>query len=579
MFWQMVKITRFLTLAVFMIFPGSAMVRCAEVSNSGGASPTLQGYPNRWVYVSRSLRRDSDVADIKAIVKTASQSGLNGMVLSAGLDRLDGQSPEYLKRLEQVRQVCKQSGVEIIPLIFSVGYGGSVLAEDKNLAAGLPVEDALFIVQDNKGRFMADSGTKIVNGGFENYQNGRMTGFAFHDRPGEVSFVDTEVFKAGKASLRFENFGRYEHGHARVMQEVTVKPHRCYRLSCQVRTESLKPDGAFGMMILGPDGRNVAPWEPTVASTTGWQTVVMGFNSLNYDKVRIYVGAWGGESGRFWLDELVVEEVGLLNVLRRPGTPVTVRNEETGTIYRENTDFAFISDPELNFRFDHEPPEIEIPPGSKIKNGQRLRVSYYHGIAINRGQVTVCMSEPAVYDIWRKQAALLHHYLSPRRYLLSMDEIRAGGACQACKSRNLTMAQILGDCVTEQVRIIREVNPAAELLVWSDMFDPNHNAHADYYLVDGDFTGSWNYIPKDLIIVCWYYQKRAESLAFFSSLGFRTLAGAYYDGDTLENPTGWLDALESTPGASGIMYTTWRNKYELLAPFGDLVTSRQDKSR
>ncbi len=575
----MVKITRFLTLAVLMIFPGSAMVRSAETSNPAGASPTLRSYPNRWVYVSRSLRRDSDVAEIKGIVKTATQSGLNGMVLAAGLDRLDGQSPEYLKRLEQVRQVCKQSDFEIIPTIFSVGYGGSVLAEDKNLAAGLPVEDALFIVQDNKGRFVADSGAKIVNGGFENYQNGRVSGFEFHDRPGEVSFVDADVFKAGKASLRFENFGKFEHGHARVMQEVKVKPHRCYRLSCQVKTESLAPEGAFRVTILGPDGRNLAPYDPAVATTTDWRPVVVGFNSLNYDKVRVYLGAWGGESGRFWIDELGIEEVGLLNVLRRPGTPVTVRNERTGTIYRENTDFALISDPKLDFRFDHEPPEIEIPRGSKIKDGQRLRVSYYHGIAINRGQVTVCMSEPAVYDIWRKQAALLQHYLSPRRYLLSMDEIRAGGACKACKSRNLTMAQILGECVTEQVRILREVNPAAEILIWSDMFDPNHNARADYYLVDGDFTGSWDYIPKDMVIVCWYYQKRAESLAFFSSLGFRTLAGAYYDGDTLENPTGWLDALESTSGASGIMYTTWQNKYELLAPFGDLVSARREQTQ
>jgi hypothetical protein len=155
-----------------------------------------------------------------------------------------------------------------------------------------------------------------------------------------------------------------------------------------------------------------------------------------------------------------------------------------------------------------------------------------------------------------------------------MDEIRAGGACRACKERGLTMAQILGDCVTRQVEIIRSVNPDAEILIWSDMFDPNHNARAGYYLVDGDFTESWNYIPQDLTIVCWYYDKRAESLGFFSSLGFRTMAGAYYDGDTLENPLGWLDVLDDTAGASGIMYTTWRNKYELLAPFGELVSGR-----
>jgi len=103
------------------------------------------------------------------------------------------------------------------------------------------------------------------------------------------------------------------------------------------------------------------------------------------------------------------------------------------------------------------------------------------------------------------------------------------------------------------------------------MLDPNHNAHGDYYLVEGDFTGSWRHVPKDLTIVCWYYEKRVESLGFFSSHGFRTLAGAYYDGDTLDNPRGWLDVLNKTPKAEGIMYTTWRNKYDLLAPFGDLL--------
>jgi len=46
------------------------------------------------------------------------------------------------------------------------------------------------------------------------------------------------------------------------------------------------------------------------------------------------------------------------------------------------------------------------------------------------------------------------------------------------------------------------------------------------------------------------------------------------DSDTLENPKGWLEVLDRTPGARGIMYTTWQNKYELLGAFGDLVGSR-----
>jgi hypothetical protein len=529
-------------------------------------------YPYRWVYVSRSLHRDSDVADIDNIVKTASESGLNGMVLAAGLDRLDRQSADYFARLEQVKRICEQNNIEIIPIIFSVGYGGSLLVQDKNLAAGIPVRKALFVVDGDKAYFVPDSPAEIVNPGFEQYEGNRLTGYRLQDQPGVVSFVDRNVYHSGSASLRFEHFGDYEHGHARLMQELEVCPNRCYRVSCWVKTDSLEPEGCFRVQVLSTDGQYLAPWDPQVPSMADWHEVVLGFNSLHYNKVRIYMGAWGGESGRFWIDDLNVEEVGLLNVLRRPGTPVKVQSAETGRAYEEGKDFATITDPKLNFRFDHEPQTIEILPGSAIEDRERLRVSYYHGMAVNRGQVTACMSEPEVYDIWARQVRLMHEHLAPNKYLLSMDEIRAGGSCQACKERKLSMAQILGDCVTQQVRIIHDVNPQAELFIWSDMFDPNHNAHDDYFLVDGDFTGSWNYIPKDLVIVCWYYNKRVESLGFFSSLGFRTLAGAYYDGDTLENPTGWLETLDDTPGACGIMYTTWQNKYELLAPFGNLVT-------
>jgi len=558
----MIRVMKYLAFTLFLTLLGSVC--------------QAKDYPYRWVYVSRSLRSDSDVLDIESIVRTASEHGLNGMVLAAGLDRLDLQRPDYFARLEQVKQICSDCNIEIIPIVFSVGYGGSILAHDKNLAAGILVEDAPFVVQGGEAHLVQEPPVNIVNGGFEQYDGNHLVGYRFHDKPGEVSFVDERVFKSGRASLRFENFGRYEHGHARVMQEVTVQPQRCYRLSCWVRTESLEPDGSFRMLVLSPDGRNLAPWDPRVPSTTGWRQVIMGFNSLNYDSVRVYVGVWGGKSGRFWVDDLEAEQVGLLNVLRRPGTSVTVESVRTGRVYEENVDFAEIEDPGLNFRFDHNPPVIEISARSRIKQAERLRVSYYHGMAINRGQVTVCMSEPKLYEIWWRQAALIHEHLAPSKYFLSMDEIRAGGACEACKNSGKTMAEILGDCITEQVGIIRSVNPDAEIFIWSDMFDPNHNAHDNYYLVDGDFTCSWNYIPEDLVIVCWYYNKRNDSLDFFSSLGFRTLAGAYYDGDTLENPRGWLEALERTDRACGIMYTTWRNKYELLAAFGDLVTGEDN---
>ena len=36
---------------------------------------------------------------------------------------------------------------------------------------------------------------EFVNGGLESHNGLRVTGFNFHDKPGEVSFVDTNVFK------------------------------------------------------------------------------------------------------------------------------------------------------------------------------------------------------------------------------------------------------------------------------------------------------------------------------------------------------------------------------------------------
>jgi hypothetical protein len=155
-----------------------------------------------------------------------------------------------------------------------------------------------------------------------------------------------------------------------------------------------------------------------------------------------------------------------------------------------------------------------------------------------------------------------------------MDEVRIGGFCDACKRRHLPMNQILGDCLTRQVQMIRAANPQAQVYVWSDMFDPNHNAREKYYLIDGSLLDTWKYIPRDLVIACWYYEKRDQSLPFFSKLGYRTLAGAYYDADDLANPKGWLESLDRTSGAEGIMYTTWENKYKLLGDFGDLVSKR-----
>ena len=123
-----------------------------------------------------SLRTDEDVGDIERIVQTGSEHGLNGMVLSAGLDRLDQQSPALSGATGESEGVLPGTGVEIIPNIFSAGYGGSVLAYNRNLAAGIPVKDAPFVVKRRRSVLNPDRPVRVANGGFEQYKGNQFQG-------------------------------------------------------------------------------------------------------------------------------------------------------------------------------------------------------------------------------------------------------------------------------------------------------------------------------------------------------------------------------------------------------------------
>jgi hypothetical protein len=168
----------------------------------------------------------------------------------------------------------------------------------------------------------------------------------------------------------------------------------------------------------------------------------------------------------------------------------------------------------------------------------------------------------------------MHAAVAPPRYVLSMDEIREGGTCEACRGRN--MGQLLGECITHEASILRSHIPSVEIYIWADMLDPNHNSHGNYYLVNGDFSGSWTNVPKNLIMTVWGGEPREKSMRFFAEQGFRTLVACYYDADNLNDVQGWLQIAGQLRKVRGFMYTPWQKKYELLADFGDLL--RKPKS-
>lgn len=518
------------------------------------------------------LGSDKDAAEMARIVETGARHGINGAVLSAGMDTLCRQPQEYFDRLRILQEVCAKNRVELIPAVFSIGYGGGALAHDRNLAEGLPVVDAPMRVKDGEARLESTGTRALRNGGFEEFENGRFKFFAFHDDPGRISFVDSNIVHQGKASVRLENFQSNPHGHGRVMQKVKLQPRRCYRFSIWVRTENLQPAGVFRATVLAGD-RELAPRQFEVAPTAGWQRISFLFNSLDLQEVGIYAGVWGGKAGRLWLDDWSVEEVGPVNVLRRPGTPVTVWSADRQQRFEEGRDYEHLQDPSLQpFLDDKEALPLKVLAGSRIKDGDLLAVSWYHSMIINSSQVTVCMGEPAVYEVFEHEARLLAERLRPKRVFLNVDEVRMGGTCEACAGRN--MGELLGQCITRQVESLRRHSPGVKVYAWSDMLDPHHNAKGNYYLVKGDYGGSWKAVPKDLVVAVWGGEPRVESLRFFQEQGFDMLVACYYDAENLDSVQRWLEASGQFDRVRGFMYTPWEKKYGLLPEFGDLLRQR-----
>ena len=127
-----------------------------------------QRFADRFVYISDwKLQKEEDVAEITKVLEAARKNHINAAVMSIGLDSLCMASPDFLRRLKAVNQSCEENNVELIPSIFSIGHGDGLLAHDRNLAEGLPVEEAPFLVQGGEGRLAPSSAVRFANGGFE----------------------------------------------------------------------------------------------------------------------------------------------------------------------------------------------------------------------------------------------------------------------------------------------------------------------------------------------------------------------------------------------------------------------------
>jgi hypothetical protein len=537
--------------------------------------------PDRFIYIQTNFLVDKNIDTLLSIITQAEKEGYNGIVVAdSKFMRWDNLPSRYAENAKKVREACRKMNIRFIPCVFPIGYSDDLLSRDVNLAEGIPVVNAPFIVKDGK-IYPSDDSLKIANPSFEEYTGDTPKGWSFLDQPGKISFIDTDVKYEGKASLRMQDIGTNDptNGHGRVHQLLKVRPFTYYHVSVMVKTQDFESVNDIRIAVLAPNGPSLNHLNLRIDKTQDWKRLDITFNSLTFSEVNFYLGVWGGKSGKIWWDDVRVEPAGIVNIIRREGTPLTVKSEDGKIVYEEGKDFGDAVDPKLGtvpwlggYEVWHEQPIMTVPVGSKIKDGQELAVSYYHPALIYDNVVMCCMSESKVYDILKWQAKQVHDNLDPDGYFMSHDEIRCQGWDLSCSKRNLTPGQILADNVKKCVDILHETDPSKPIYVWSDMFDPYHNADKNgwYYLVKGEgpWYGSWEGLDKSVIIANWNSdkEKRIDSMKHFADRGHKQILAGYYDSNP-SNISAWLKDAGSIDGVIGVMYTTWQSNYSDLGEF------------
>ena len=528
---------------------------------------------HRWVYLQQNLQVTENLPKIESILRRAAKSGYNGVVLADyKLNVLDRVPDHYFKNAARFQELCRELDLEIIPTVANFGYSSGILAHDPNLAEGLPARDVPFVVKGGKIVLDVDS-KNLIPGDFENSKGDTFSGWGYQDEPGQGTFADSVVKHGGKSSLRIQNAPGIE-GNRRVSKPIKVRPWSQFHASIWIRTENFESAGETRMFAMSPSGRVLSHSHLGVKRDQDWTLHHVVFNSLESSEIRFYLGTWGCRSGKLWMDDATLIEEPFVNLVRRPGCPLTVKDDSRQTSYVEGRDFAELRDPKLGntpwpgeFDVYHEPPSLTLSPGSTIKEGQKLLVSYSHAVTIYDGQVPCSLTEPKAFEIVEDQVRRVQQLFKPKTYFLSHDEIRVANWSDPERASGKSAGVQLAENVRRCAEIIRRIDPNARLCIWSDMFDPHNNAVKDFYLVNGDLTGSWRGLPKDTIIINWNSGKPSPSLKHFADQGHTQVLAGYYDA-----PPGrirdWLDVGKDVPKSlRGAMYTTWQGNFTDLEAF------------
>ena len=487
-------------------------------------------YPKMWVRNDYHMKDADSWEKVSNVVVRAAAAGYTGILTGKGLENaMNGWDKKSLANYAKLRDLCAAKGLEIIPSIWGLGYGGPVCWWDAEVVEATQMKDLEYVSDGKKLHFAPRPVSKE----------------AF-----DVSLLGVRSFKAH------------------------LRPYTHYRLTFKVKTEDLLPDVYYKFRISCHYATKESQlYDPPLKPTQDWTDVEFTFDTYETGEMTFRAGKGNKKStGSYWVKDVKLEECGPYRMLTTDGMAPVLRDAKTGLAYEPGKDYLPLAKM-TKFRVypGDKSQTFDIPAGSRIAKGAKVLVDCWKPGVVGQRQYSGCPRAEEVYRYCEQSARKIHEFFRPKTWLLAVDEWRVANRCKRCQSRNLSPAQLMGDAVSRQHAIIRKVDPKAEIAAWADMFSPTDNARNNYYCVKGDITGSWNHIPKDILMVVWENGHGPVSLKHFADNGFRTLAGAYYDHANLDNDLKWVEWCNATPGCQGLMYTTWQQKYGLLEDFADMV--------
>ena len=545
------------------------------ISEAFAQAPT---HPQLWLWASMNLTSQSGVQSAESLIDQAAADGYTGIAFADPSFSFMSDSfwpQQNVQYMGQVMAYAAQKGLTVTGMAAPYGHSNDALEVNPNWGEAQRVFGTRYQVAPS-GTYLQqiNSFPGLTN---SNFEAGKVDWFDLGDAG--VS-LDSSVGHNDSSSALINS----PPGNARLRQLMTLVPWRQYHLQFFYKTSNFSGYPSIYMFDAGNFSVTRLNTGFSVAGTNDWTEVDYTFDSQDTTSAYLYLGIWGGASGKIWFDDIQVAETGLVYVARRGGTPLSLYDPSAGTVFKEGADFNPISDPQMTsskwpfYNSYHQPPTVTLPAGTSLKPGQVVAINSYD-IFPQPGSydVGLCLTEPAI-TTWLTQNAQSIASVLPAGggYFMQYDEMWQMNSCAACKAKNMTAGQLLAWQVGQAIQIYQTVSPGAPLYVWSDMFDPYHNATANYGYVEGDLSGSWAGLPSAVTVMNWNLSNLTNSLTWFSGKNSaqpvphpQIIAGYYDSGNGTGSAQAELSQATGIPGIQGLMYTTWNPDYSQMENFAN----------